>query len=197
MSGFSQSSVSSQNSRGTKRKWVPEEDVVLVACMVDLHNVGTFNADTGFKVGYLNELERMLENFLPHVMLKAKPNLESRIRTLKGDWAIVYDMLSEKDNSSFAWDEHRQLVVAEDVVWDSYINSHKEAGQFRHRSCPYYDQLTAIYIIDRATRKYVQTTADIIEEIDVEDVATANTHTERNNIHGCKVDVCNTPYPHS
>ncbi|MBA0634984.1 hypothetical protein Godav_029874 [Gossypium davidsonii] len=159
--------------------------------MVDLHNVGTFNAYTGFNVGYLNELERMLEIFLPHVMLKAKPNLELRIRTLKGDWAIVYDMLSEKDNSGFAWDEHRQLVIAEDVVWDSYINVRliSKAGQFRHRSCPYYDQLTAIYTIDRATRKYAETNADIIEEIDVEDIATTNTHEERNNFHGCKVDV--------
>ncbi|MBA0879837.1 hypothetical protein Goshw_013076 [Gossypium schwendimanii] len=72
MSGFSQLSASSQNSRGTKRKWVPEEDV---ACMVDLYNVETYNADTGFKAGYLNELERMLEIFLSHAMLKAKPIL--------------------------------------------------------------------------------------------------------------------------
>ncbi|KAH1039035.1 hypothetical protein J1N35_040778, partial [Gossypium stocksii] len=79
---FSQASVSSQNSRGTKRKWLPE-DVVLVAYMVDLHNVGTFNADTGFKAGYLNELEKMLEKVLPNAKLKAKPNLESRIRILK------------------------------------------------------------------------------------------------------------------
>ncbi|MBA0785745.1 hypothetical protein Gotri_028077 [Gossypium trilobum] len=84
--------------------------------MVDLHNVGTFNTDTGFNVSYLNELERMLEIFLPHAMLKAKPNLESIIRTLKRDSAIVYDMLSEKDNSGFGWDKHRQLVVAEDTV---------------------------------------------------------------------------------
>ncbi|MBA0767022.1 hypothetical protein Gotri_015998 [Gossypium trilobum] len=83
MSGFSQSSVSSQSFRVTIRKWVLEEDVALVACMVDLHNVGTFNADTRFKAGYLNELEKMLEKVLPHAMLKAKPNLESRIRTLK------------------------------------------------------------------------------------------------------------------
>ncbi|KHF98638.1 hypothetical protein F383_37757 [Gossypium arboreum] len=26
--------------------------------MVNLHNVGTFDADTGFKAGYLNELEK-------------------------------------------------------------------------------------------------------------------------------------------
>ncbi|MFQ6621929.1 hypothetical protein Gotur_002023, partial [Gossypium turneri] len=75
-------------------------------------------------------------------MLKAKPNLESRIRTLKRDWAIVYNMLSRKDNSDFGWDEHKQLVVAEDVVWNSYISA--------------------------------QTTDDIVEEIDVEDVATVN-----------------------
>ncbi|MBA0728237.1 hypothetical protein Golax_001157 [Gossypium laxum] len=110
MSGFSQSSVFSQNSLGTKRKWVPEEDVALVACMVNLYNVETYNADTRFNANYLNELERMLEKVLPHAMLKAKPNLESRIRTLK-------------------------MI-------------HKEAGQCRHCSFPYYDQLTSIYVKD-------------------------------------------------
>ncbi|MBA0650083.1 hypothetical protein Goklo_017566 [Gossypium klotzschianum] len=140
MSGFSQSSVSSQSFRGTIRKWALEEDVASVACMVDLHNVGTFNADTRFKADYLNELEKMLEKVLPHAMLKAKPNLESRIRTLKRVWLIIYDMLRGKNND-FGWDEHRQLVFAEDAV-------HKETGQFKHRSFPYYDQLTAIYAKD-------------------------------------------------
>ncbi|PPD75991.1 hypothetical protein GOBAR_DD27081 [Gossypium barbadense] len=64
----------------------------------------------------------MLEKSLPHAMLKAKPNLESMIRTLKRDWAIIYDMLSGKDNSSFGWDEHRQMVVAKDAVWNLYIS---------------------------------------------------------------------------
>ncbi|MBA0743925.1 hypothetical protein Gogos_006574, partial [Gossypium gossypioides] len=54
--------------------------------MVDLHNVGTFNADMRFKVGYLLKLERMMEIFLPHAMLKAKPILELMIKTLKKDW---------------------------------------------------------------------------------------------------------------
>ncbi|MBA0619009.1 hypothetical protein Godav_028264, partial [Gossypium davidsonii] len=56
---------------------------------------------TRFKAGYLYELEKMLEKVLPHVMLKAKPNPESMIRTLKSDWAIFYDMLSGKSNSGF------------------------------------------------------------------------------------------------
>ncbi|MBA0877693.1 hypothetical protein Goshw_019808, partial [Gossypium schwendimanii] len=76
-------------------------------------------------------------------MLKAKPNLESRFRTMKRDWAIVYDMLSGKDNSDF----------------------------------------------DRATGKNAQTNVDIIEEIDAEDIAIANTHEERNDFHGCEANV--------
>ncbi|MBA0802404.1 hypothetical protein Gohar_012699 [Gossypium harknessii] len=97
--------------------------------MVDLYNVETYNADTGFKVGYLNELERMLEKVLPYAMLKSKPNLESRIRTLKKDWVIVYDMLNGKDNSGLGWDEHRQMVVVEDAVWNSYISMDVSATQ--------------------------------------------------------------------
>ncbi|XP_017644266.1 uncharacterized protein LOC108484893 [Gossypium arboreum] len=124
----------------------------------------------------------MLEKVLSNAMLKAKPNLESRIRTLKRDWSIVYDMVRGKNNSGFGWNEHRQLVVAEDA-------SHKEAAQFRHRSFPYYDQLTAIYTKDRATGKDAQTAADIIEEINAEDVTVTNTHEERNNFHGSEANV--------
>ncbi|MBA0789543.1 hypothetical protein Gotri_025683, partial [Gossypium trilobum] len=102
----------------------------------------------------------MLEKVLPHAMLKAKPKLESRIRPLKWDWTIVYDMLSGKDNSGFGWNEHRQMVV-----------SHKATGKFRHRSFPYYYQLTSIYAKDRATEKDAQIIADIVEEIDSEDIA--------------------------
>ncbi|MBA0664120.1 hypothetical protein Goklo_004169, partial [Gossypium klotzschianum] len=57
--------------------------------MVDSYNIWTYNSNSGFKTGYLNKLERMLEKVLPHAMLKAKSNLESRIRTLKRDWAII------------------------------------------------------------------------------------------------------------
>ncbi|MFQ6636668.1 hypothetical protein Gotur_013268 [Gossypium turneri] len=122
-------------------------------------------------------------------MLKARPNIESRIRLLKRDWSIVYDMLNGQNNSGFGWDEHRQLVVAEDAVWNSYLNSHKEVSQFRHRSFPYYDQLTAIYARDRATGKDAQTVADVIEEINVQDVPTTDINEERNEFYDCEADV--------
>ncbi|MBA0573955.1 hypothetical protein Golob_001202 [Gossypium lobatum] len=115
MSGFSQSSASSQNSLGTERKWVPEEDVALVACMVDLYNVETYNADTRFNANYLNELERMLEKVLPHAMLKAKSNLELRIRTLKMDWATV---LMEKTIAALVGTSIGRWLCKNDVSLD-------------------------------------------------------------------------------
>ncbi|PPD99546.1 hypothetical protein GOBAR_DD03437 [Gossypium barbadense] len=189
MSGVPESNASSQASRGTKRKWVPEEDAALVSCIVDLHSVGTFNADIRFKAGYLNELERMLQKALPNAMLKAKPNIESRIRLLKREWSIVYDMLNGQNNSGFGWDEHRQLVVVEDAVLDSYLKSHKEAAQFRHRTFPYYNQLTAIYARDRVTGKDAQTAADVLEEINAEVVPITDMDEERNSFYDCEADV--------
>ncbi|PPD93408.1 hypothetical protein GOBAR_DD09654 [Gossypium barbadense] len=182
MSGVPQSNASSQASRGTKRKWVPEEDAALVSYMVDLHNVGTFNADTGFKAGYLNELEKMLEKALPNTMLKAKPNIESRIRLLKREWSIVYDMLNGQNNSGFGWDEHRQLVVAEDAVWDSYLKSRRS----RSIQTSYFPLL---YARDRATGKDAQTAADVLEEINAEDVPTTDMNEERNSFYDYEADV--------
>ncbi|KAG8473462.1 hypothetical protein CXB51_035788 [Gossypium anomalum] len=106
-------------------------------------------------------------------------------------------MLSGKDNSGFGWDEDRQMVVAEDALWNSYIS-------VRIISCLYYliltklksnvdsfyyDQLISIYAKDRAIRKDVQTTVDIVEEINVEDVSTANNLEEGKNYYGCEDDV--------
>ncbi|MBA0737234.1 hypothetical protein Gogos_010705 [Gossypium gossypioides] len=31
-------------------------------------------------------------------------------------------MISRKDNSGFGWDDHRQMVVAEDALWNLYIS---------------------------------------------------------------------------
>ncbi|MFQ6634341.1 hypothetical protein Gotur_010114, partial [Gossypium turneri] len=102
-------------------------------------------------------------------MLKAKHNIESRIKVLKRDWSIMYDMLNRKNNSGFGWDEHRQLVVAEDAVWNSYLNVR--------------------IISNRAIGKDAQTATDIIEQINVEDVATTNIHEERNDFYGCEAGV--------
>ncbi|MBA0819568.1 hypothetical protein Gohar_022001, partial [Gossypium harknessii] len=81
------------------------------------------------------------------------------------------------------------MVVAEDAVWNSYISSYKETSQFRYRNFRYYDQLSFIYAKDRAIGKDAQTTTDVVEEIDVEDVSNIKNPEEGNIYHGCEDDV--------
>ncbi|MBA0785532.1 hypothetical protein Gotri_026800 [Gossypium trilobum] len=83
----------------------------------------------------------------------------------------------------------KTIAVLVGISIGSLLLSHKEVGQFKHCSFPYYDQLTAIYAKDRATGKDAQTTSDVIEEINVEDVATTNIHKERTGFYGCEADV--------
>ncbi|MBA0561390.1 hypothetical protein Golob_018224 [Gossypium lobatum] len=79
------------------------------------------------------------------------------------------------------------MVVVEDAVSNLY--GYKEAEEFRHHNFPYYDQLTSIYTKDRATGKDAQIVVDIIEEINVEDIATTNNLEKGNNYHGCEDDI--------
>ena len=111
----------SQTSKRTVRKWSYDEDVMLVSCMVDLHNIENYNADTGFKTGYLLELERMMARKLPNAYIKGKPHIESRIKTLKKDWSTIFDMVQGCGNSGFGWDSTKNMVTAEEPVWESYL----------------------------------------------------------------------------
>ena len=54
------------------RKLTFDKYIILVSCMVDLHNIGNYNADTGFKTCYLLELEMMIALKNPIVILKKK-----------------------------------------------------------------------------------------------------------------------------
>ena len=72
----------SQSTRRSFRKWTLDEYVILVSCMLDLHNIGNFNADTGFKTSYLLELKRMIERKISNCNIKGKLHIESRIKTL-------------------------------------------------------------------------------------------------------------------
>ncbi|KAG8500508.1 hypothetical protein CXB51_002687 [Gossypium anomalum] len=107
----------------------------------------------------------MVAKLLPHAKLKAKPNLESRIRTLKNNWKIIYDMLNKKDGSAFGWDEHKQMVVVGDVVWD-FI---------------YKCKLTTIYANDQATGKYAQTISNLVEKLQAKNDANERIHEEGSN----------------
>ena len=53
--------------------------------MVDLHNIGNYNANIGVKTSYLLDLEKKIARKKPNCNIKGKPRIESRIKALEKD----------------------------------------------------------------------------------------------------------------
>ncbi|GMQ05449.1 hypothetical protein CsSME_00050471 [Camellia sinensis var. sinensis] len=81
--------------------WTDEEDRELVYALFDMVNTGNHK--------------------LPGCGIKAKPHVESRVKTLKSDTGTVFDMVNRVGCSGFGWDSNKNMVVAEKQVWDGYV----------------------------------------------------------------------------
>ena len=73
------------NSQGpSKWKWTPVEYLKLVEALVEYHqHEREGNPENKFKPKYLKVLEWKISTKLPNAGLRAKPDIESRLRTLQ------------------------------------------------------------------------------------------------------------------
>ena len=115
--------MKSESSRSTqgKHNWTEIEDQKLIEAMLDLHNTGRYIADCGFKSGFFIEVGKALAIALPDSGIKVDPHIKSRVKTLKTNFGIVWDMLYGPNTSGFGYDDTTKCVVAERPVWDAYI----------------------------------------------------------------------------
>ncbi|GAB4861774.1 hypothetical protein Ancab_037029 [Ancistrocladus abbreviatus] len=111
----------------------------------------------------------MLKEKLLDAGLQGNPHIHSRIKTLKWDWSIIYDMVYGKNTFGFGWDDNRKMVVTKAHVWDAYVAFHKEAILFRKKTFPHLTDLCLIYAKDCATGANAQIIDDVVEEIQQED----------------------------
>ncbi|KAI9124902.1 hypothetical protein K1719_004229 [Acacia pycnantha] len=77
--------------------------------------------DNGFKAGYANALQKMMEEKLPGCGIKATPPITSRLKTLNRLWQAAYDIVYGPNTSRFGWDPKTKLVTADKEVWDEYM----------------------------------------------------------------------------
>ncbi|KAD3067808.1 hypothetical protein E3N88_35688 [Mikania micrantha] len=142
-----------------KKKWNEKEDEKLVAAMLDVLNSGSnYKSDNGFKPGFFNAVEQQLAISLPNAGIKAKPHIESRIKTMKSDWSAIHDMLSWNNTSGFGWDYNNDMLDAPQPV-------HKNAAKWRGKKFPHYLDLCIVFGKDRANGRDAQTAADILSDI--------------------------------
>ncbi|PON94180.1 Myb/SANT-like domain containing protein [Trema orientale] len=148
-----------------KRFWTADEDNKLIEALLEIHNERKYKAEGNFKAGHLTAIERYLEIHLPGCGLKAKPHIESRMKTLKAQFYTVHEMLTSLNYSGFGWDADRKLVYAEKPVWDAYLQSYKDTAPFKHKAFPYYEELCMVFGKDRATGNDADGLADAVDDI--------------------------------
>ncbi|KAK9142497.1 hypothetical protein Syun_011897 [Stephania yunnanensis] len=85
--------------------------------MAEMVNTGVYKGDNGFKPGYLTHLEKALKISCPASRIKARPHIESRIKTLKRDWFIVNDMIHgvKHSSSGFGFNNISDMVVVKEM----------------------------------------------------------------------------------
>ncbi|XP_076932504.1 uncharacterized protein LOC143598072 [Bidens hawaiensis] len=152
-----------------KGKWNEKKDEKLVAAMLDVLNVGSnYKSVNGFKPGFYNAVEQQLAILLPEAAIKAKPHIESCIKTMKSDWSTVHDMLAWNNTSGFGWDYTNDMLDAPQPVRQAYIKVHKSAAKWKGEKFPHYWDLCVVFGKDRANGRDAQTAADILSDINRE-----------------------------
>lgn len=132
----------------TKAEWTPSRDAYLVELFIEQHNCGR----TAYN-DYKNEVIRSVtRDFNKKFGLNLEENqIKNRYNVMKKDYGVVKTLLGHIE---FGWDETRQMVVADDKVWDSYIAVRSEARPFRRKSFPLYKQMSVIFEGETANSKY-------------------------------------------
>ncbi|PWA69218.1 hypothetical protein CTI12_AA236870 [Artemisia annua] len=133
-----------------KRTWTAEEDEKLIEALMVLHASRKYGAENGFKPGYNQAVQNLLDISLPNSGLKADPHIKSRLKTWRTNFSIVHDMILGSNTSGFGWDPDKCVLTAPDDVWDSYLKTHPEATKFRDKSFPLYHKLSTVFGKDRA-----------------------------------------------
>lgn len=120
--------------------WTPEMDRFFIDLMLEQVKKGNKFDDHLFsKRAWKHMTSLFNSNFK---FQYEKDVLKNRHKTLRGLYKAVKNLL---DQTGFSWDETRQMVTAENHVWDEYIKAHPDARSFRIKTIPYYNDLCLIY----------------------------------------------------
>ncbi|XP_038878830.1 uncharacterized protein LOC120070960 isoform X3 [Benincasa hispida] len=82
-------------------------------------------------------------------------------------WKQFNDIRNLLDNEGFSWDNTRQMVIAENNIWDSFIRAHPDIQSYRNRPLTNLNDLCLIYAHTTADGRYSMSSHDLDFDDDI------------------------------
>lgn len=123
----------------TRTIWQPPMDQFFIDLLVDYVHKGNQNNGLFSKQVWMKMADLFNAKFGCKYGFEI---LKNRFKSLRRLYKVVKNLL---DSDGFSWDDTRQMVAADDSVWQAYTNAHPTARQYMARPVPYYKDLCIIY----------------------------------------------------
>ncbi|GAV63187.1 Myb_DNA-bind_3 domain-containing protein [Cephalotus follicularis] len=82
-------------------------------------------------------------------------------------WKQFNDIKNLLDQNGFSWDDHRKMVIADALVWDSYVKVHPDAQSYRNKPLVNWNDLYLIYAYPQADGRYSRSSHDLDLDDDI------------------------------
>ncbi|XP_026420163.1 L10-interacting MYB domain-containing protein-like [Papaver somniferum] len=109
----------SSNPQTGRKNWTPPMDRLFMGLMADQVHEGQLLDGQFSKHAWTHIVDNFMQSFGSSF---TKDVLKNRMKTLKKNYVAVSTL---RGQSGFGWDQSREVVVADDVVWDEYIKGYK------------------------------------------------------------------------
>ncbi|KAM7255665.1 hypothetical protein ACFE04_008563 [Oxalis oulophora] len=128
--------------------WTPPMDGYFIDLLLDQVNKGNKLGQTFITQAWTDILMSFNAKFSSH---HEKDILKNRYKYLRRLYNEIKFVLEQ---NGFWWDETREMIIAEDNIWDAYIKVHPEARSYRVKTVPSYHKLIIIFRDDALDGRY-------------------------------------------
>ncbi|KAL5558247.1 hypothetical protein UlMin_034458 [Ulmus minor] len=132
----------------TRTYWTPPMDRYFIDLLLDQVHRGNKLGQTFISQAWIDMVTSFNTQFKS---CHDKEVLKNRYKHLRRQYNDIKNLL---EHSEFSWDETREMIVAEDHVWDAYTKEHPDIRPYRVKTIPGYYKLCVIFGEESSDGRY-------------------------------------------